>query len=224
MAKATAALIDAIPFLGMLIRYVSKQNTETCLDYATSPEPYTTLTLKQWVSVHNAAVSLLNAGRAVDLGSRKNKREPGDEDRALMRASWPALATAANEAKKAGTRFTWVHQRYTPLIRPTDKANGVKRRSLSELWTDAKEGSEYQPLKADKEAVAILLPETVAVGATLTFVQVCKVAAARKAIEQRPAYGGFMLALAEDAEANRKAGKDKPKPKSTRSVMDELNS
>jgi hypothetical protein len=96
-----------------------------------------------------------------------------------------ALQAQAAIYTKAGRtpRFVWVHQRYAPLASP-----GMKRRPA--LYAQF----------AGAVAAGLIVPAA-------EFVETCTAAVAQKQIEQQPRRGGYILAVAQDAAAQREERK-----------------
>lgn len=197
---AVSATLTPVDALVKIVRFIAAHNTVAALEYAGSMTPFLTITVKQRVQVHNAAVSLLAAGRKIELGSGKGRRDPTEADVASMNQDAESLQLAIAAAAKEGRepRFVTVHQRYAPLVNPlvTDESGKVKHyKALTVAYTELVESGKIAP--------------------KMDYIAAVKEGEARKILEQRATKGGYLVAVAADAAANREANKAAPKVKTS---------
>ncbi len=141
---ATATVENAVTFVYGMVVWNCDRLTAAVLAYLHDPEAFVlTLTPRQWVGIHNLAVSMIGGATSVDLGSkrRNNRRDPTDADTTLMSESVTKLQAALAASLKAGKapRITAIHQSYTPVKFP---GGGDWRETLPPLWVQFGEAKE----------------------------------------------------------------------------------
>lgn len=185
-ATLAAAVLSPVKAVLALVRYNADRITRAAVAYITKPESLAEVTPRQWVALHNLAVSLVGVGSVVDLGSKRkgNKREVTEDDLKVMEGCQPAMLAAYNALTAAGKtpRLVYVHQAYTPVVFPGDVDE-----TLPPLY------AQYAAMLERGE----IAPQGV------TFVAAVQEAKGQGLLAERGAPGGYVLADAKDAEANK---------------------
>jgi len=195
-----AGILSAVQGILSIVRYYGERTTNAVLAYITAPEKFAELTGRQWVNLHNAACSLVQAGTPVDLGSKRkgSKRDPNEADFQHMETSQPVLLAALAALQKAGKtpRLVWSHQSFPPVVWP-----GSEDPRLGPMYVTFAEMQEAGSIEAD-----------------VSFVDAVKAADAAGLIVQRGSTGGYVLADAKLAEVSRAERKEtrKARPKAAK--------